>query len=283
MTQGSQPLSHLPVYPRIELAESPIALALCQLKFPEKYSVHDKAVVGKFQDAIDKKYPVPSEGIIQNITLGGSLDRPGIESQNTSTAPLWEFRDPEAKWLVSLSSSQLSLECREYDGFDSFTDRFREIVQALIATIRPTTITRLGVRYVNEVRVPSINPVPENTIRAELLGPLLQEPFRGAARHSQSYINLGYGDAQVNFQYGVIAGGTTIAPIPGQEVSSEPFILLDFDVYKEFKATALNANNVINDVEDFHDIISRLFRWSVTDEFIESRRVQDNEGRNSDS
>jgi uncharacterized protein (TIGR04255 family) len=259
---------NLAAQPRKVYTHPPLTLALCQVRFATKLSVNNGASVAPFQDAIQDEYPDPAPPTqqvaeIQIASPGGRLEHPGGPQ-----SVLWQFSDISGEWSVVLTQDFLTLETRSYDHFDDFLRRLERILKVLTDTIRPSVGRRIGLRYINEIRPGHRN--WSRVIQPELLGPLAIDLFSQNCIQSVQVMNLKAGEARINLQHGAFSTGTTVKPKPGLEVPEEPFYLLDFDVYEEFTAPRtlpMDPSVICKHVATYHQAISKLFLWSVTEEY----------------
>jgi len=182
----------------------------------------------------------------------------------------WYFSDNDDNWSLKLTPDSLTLETRTYEHFSSFVDRLEIVLRALAKHIRPSVGTRIGLRYINEIRQNELD--WELVIRPELLGPLALPQFASATQQIVQQVLLrrdaGMG---VNISHGLLLG-SVVNPRPGTPSPSGPLYLIDIDVFQDFKAGELlvNAPAVLRHVEEFHGIISRVFRWAITESYAET-------------
>jgi uncharacterized protein (TIGR04255 family) len=257
----------IPVSPRVVFETSPLSLALCQIRFPPVLSIAKQDWVAPFQEAIREDYPNGSP-IQQNVQVQIQLS--GASSVASSTGPAaWRFADLEDNWAVTLATDSVALETRAYQDFDDFLRRLDQMLHVLVQFVHPAITTRLGLRYINELR-PGHNDWP-SVIRPELLGAVAVPQF--STRTVQSVQQLALRDAEgagINVNHGVFPEGTIVNPRPGDSISEGPFYLLDLDVFQEFSrrdVLPINVALICQRVETYHDAISRLFRWSITENF----------------
>lgn len=270
MQKALEPWAQLAGHPREVLNHSPLALVICQVVFNEKLKVNDPAVAGSFQDRIDDQYPRFEQSENQQVEVSGGIGRQP-EARTTQSRPVYKFSDPKGVWIVSLTSNSITLECRHYSDFGEFLQRLREIVQVCIETIRPTIAHRIGLRYINEIRLDSALDA-RKVIRQELLGPLAISPFPEMVITSAHLMEMKTDtDARMNITHGYFPSGTTVQLRSDESPSEKGFYLLDLDVYRQWESTdqvAMNADRIADNVLAFHDTSSKVFWWSVTDEFL---------------
>jgi uncharacterized protein (TIGR04255 family) len=178
---------------------------------------------------------------------------------------------------VALTTEFVTLETRSYADFQDFLDRLREVLDALVNIFRPTIGTRVGLRYVNELR-----PGHEDwsrVVRPELLGPLAVPEVGALVVHADQQFQLRDPDGlAVQLAHGLVPGGSSVQPKLGEEPAQTPFYLLDMDVFQEFPhpgSLLMDPAAICTRVATFHEVVSRLFRWAITPEFAATLGVRD--------
>jgi uncharacterized protein (TIGR04255 family) len=258
----------LDVPPREVFERSPLVLALCQVRYSPVLSVSSPMSVAPFQQAIIDRYPVTSEERNVNVQVSGDFSTNQASVQSSLGPVSWRFADTDDTWTVVLTPEFLTLETRSYHDFADFVDRLDYLLRALAKHIGPRVGLRIGLRYVNEVR-------PDNqdwasVVRPELLGPLFVPALARHTKQAIQHVQLrGPDGVGVNIQHGLFPEGTVINPRPDVTPPSSPFYLFDVDVYQEFRPGVLpvKATVVCDHVRQYHDVVSRLFRWSVTEAY----------------
>ena len=260
----------LPRVERVVLAHSPLALAVCQIQFSPVLSVADPAFVAPFQRAIADYFPLAVPGQVTEMQLTFGPVEAG--AQPVRTTPQWEFSDRENTWKVVLNSSFVSLETRSYTDFSEFLQRFNTVLAALSRHIHPELGTRIGLRYINELRAGDTT--WSHVITQQMLGPLADPTFPVNAEQvgAIQQVTLRYPDHQgITIHHGVIPNGTTVRPRSGDPIPEGEFYLLDADVYREFPLPAglsMESASIRDHIQAYHDVIYRLFRWSITEDYL---------------
>ncbi len=254
----------LPDRARLVLAQQPLAIAICQVQFPEVQTVQDATFIAAFQTAISRTYPVAS---IQPRQIQVSMDPGGVRQQ---VSIQWAYADPDDTWHVVLAGDSLSLETRHYTHFEEFTERLQVVLTALFEHIRPSQIGRLGLRYVNEIRGSGM--AWTDIIRNELLGSLADPALNELTTQHIGEVQLRAGEHHlVQMRHGWFPQGTTVRPRAGEPVSDQPFYLLDFDAFEDLSGSAtpgVDRHYLCVRVATFHRNIYRLFRWAVSDDYL---------------
>jgi len=269
----------LPEMPHVIFEHPPLVLALCQVRYTSVLNVTNASFVAPFQEAIKDQYPVVAANPIHEIGVqfGNSPGEANILQGNPSIQ--WQFTDQDDNWKIVLTPDFFSIETRVYEHFDDFLDRLRKALNALIQHIKPVSGIRIGLRYVNEIRPSNID--WPHIIRRELLGPVIvPELINNAIQFTAvQQIQLRYPNEQgININHGLLPSGTIVAPRQGEEELLErPFYLLDFDAFHEFpppKSFIMNLDVICRDVKKYHRDIGRLFKWSVTEQYMSSLEVR---------
>lgn len=260
----------LPDHPRVALRESPLMLALCQVQFEGELHLADARVVAPFQEAVSPVYPHSSVAP-REVTL--RMDPSGVQQQVGVVQ--WTFRDTDDTWCLTLSGDALTLETRRYETFDDFLERLLAALAALRRVQSALAVKRIGLRYINEIREPSM-PWGE-IICAELLGPLAQQMLSPYVRQALQEIRLDYPDGPfITIRQGLLPAGTSVQPRQGQPIPEIPFYLLDFDAFREFGPESTEPwepGLIRRYVEVFHASIYRLFRWAVSEAYVQKLAV----------
>lgn len=269
MINGSDMLP-LPRVERVALEHAPLVLALCQVQFSSVLGVAEPAVVAPFQRAIAGQYPVATTLQVGGLQLTIGLQ--AASAQPLAPSGQWQFSDREGIWQVVLAPNFVSLETRSYTDFGEFLERFSTVLTALSEHIRPEVGMRIGLRYINELRPGDRN--WSRVIAPRMLGPLADRAFEANTEQvaSLQQLTLRYPDHQgINIHHGVIPNGTTVRPRPSEQIPEGEFYLLDIDVYREFplpSGLSVEPKRIREIVEQYHDVIYHLFRWSITDEYL---------------
>ncbi|MCL5257365.1 MAG: TIGR04255 family protein [Chloroflexi bacterium] len=261
----------LPKYERLVYQNPPLAQVICQVRFRRLLAVADKAAIGRVQQSFRSRYPklTETQGLelgIQSGPGGARLDQPH----------LWQFSDEEDNWKVIIAEEFLALDTHRYADFEDFLGRLNEALSIFVENVGPPEVLRTGLRYINEIRTDP--PDWTRVISGDLLGPLLSPELGKGTGQIQAVqqIQLRYpGQQGINIIHGAFPEGTTIAIAQAQQPPTVPFYLLDFDVYREYSSgEPINVEEICRNIGEANKAIYRLFRWSVTDEFISAMEVR---------
>jgi len=263
----------IPKVERIVFEQTPLVLAICQVRFRPLLSISDPAAVAPLQRALLERYPILDPFGELELKLQGLPSQAQIEPG--TPAHRWKFTDPDDIWSVVIALDFITIETRRYEAFEDFLQRLRELLAAFGESFPHTIGTRVGLRYINEIR--AADERWADVVRPGLLGPLGEPELAGEIDQVIQQLVLKVDDDQgINFRHGVLEG-TAVQPSPGDEPPVSKFYLLDYDAYREYPrpgSLLLDPDVVCRQVETHHEAIERLFRWSITEDYTASLGVR---------
>ena len=250
----------------------PLVLTICQVRFARVLSIADEACVAPFQNAVRRQYPLVERPVEFEVALDmRPLNTETYVSRSSATRN-WRFADVNGTWAVVLGQDFITLETRQYRGFDQFLERLSFVLHALVKHIAPELGLRIGLRYIDEIRTPSDD--PRVAVMPALLGALTQEELFSHAARSVQEIILQYPDREgVMLRHGYFSSGTTVQPASPEKVPQGPFYLLDTDVFREFvppDGLHMDVSSICRHVEEYHQAIYRVFRWALQEDYVSS-------------
>ena len=225
------------VYPN-----APLALVAVEVRFPEAPS--DRAlpmpVQRSFRDLLGDDWVIESHKV-QQFEVAFGPGGPGGQTVQQTVVPRFTLRDRTL--AVALTDSSLTVETTSYRHYLDFRAVLERVFGAAAELLKPDGVARVGMRYIDEIRVAGIEEDRSSDWR-EWLDPSLLPPkldgmmdqeyqpaaWDGAVRYvtgPERSLVLRYGARQ---GYAVQPRGSLnrpSAPAPG------PFFLLDFDSFWE--------------------------------------------------
>lgn len=242
----------------IPLKSAPLVKVIAQVRFPDVTVSPDREFVAGFQTAIRKRYPRFVEEGTQNLVFGPT----GISMM---PSVVWRFLDAPSLWRVSLTPTFMSLETMKYDSGKDFADRFRELLCFLGETVAPSHISRVGIRYVDQVQVTdglNVNDLLESHM-VEVSSRLPK------VRHMLSELEAESKEGFVLARWGHLPPEGTHDPETMPPVSS-PSWFLDVDSYASYESDLLeyDADIVSGVTNGLANRAYNLFRWCVNDRFL---------------
>ncbi len=257
----------LPDVEHVVYARSPLVLTICQVRFSPVLSIADTAFVAPFQRSIQHDYPVMIQGADVEVQLG--LGSGAVELQRGRQSPVYQFSDRDDNWKIILAQDFLGIETRKYHDFEDFLLRLRSVLAVLVEHINPSVVSRIGLRYINEIRLDSRD--LGEIIAPSMLGPLAFPPVAAHTSHTVAELLLAYpNNEQLRIRHGFLPRGTTVQLSTREEVNDKPFYLLDFDAFRDFtlpKGLPMEPKLVCELVAMYNKAIYKLFRWSIAEAY----------------
>ena len=250
-----------PVPETIHLPNTPLTSVLVQVRFPEILSIAKTEFIADFQESIRADYPLHHLDQDPILELNNSNIRQGF-------IPNWRFFDKERQWRLSLTTSFVSLETRAYQSRSDFTQRTEAIMHALLATIKPSMTTRIGVRYVDRIHGPKLEQL-SHFVRPEILGLCIRDHQENLNR-TLSEIVCETDVGLMTSRWGYIPANQTHEPELMPPISV-PSWFLDIDAYNEFtQPEAFDADKITSHVMKLATRTYGFFRWAVSDELLKA-------------
>jgi len=230
---------------RPRLRNAPLRQAVCELKFPPRPNLAE-ATVEQLAHALDEYYPAYSveQGVSIQVGPGGLAQQAVVRHR---------FVDTDG-WAVVVANDSLSVETTIYEDIDHFVGRWAWVQEAVESIIRLRRVTRLGLRYVNQLELGAgpIASVLRDAINPRLLTPweVLGGDHDAEPMASLQELRVRRGDTELTMRHGLV---------------SERTYLLDFDHYRE-QAQSLAVEHVVERLRSFNDAVAVAFEQSVTPE-----------------
>ncbi len=243
----------------IALPQAPLIAVVAQIRFPPIASIAREEFIGPFQERIRQQFPVLRQEREVSVVLTPSGVSPGGDPR-----PIWRFLDrpQDPEWKVSLASSFVSLDTSNYESRADFLRRLRAVLNALAATVAPSTSDRIGIRYVDRVQLDDADVDLKELIKPQVLGMTTVDPGGEAnLAHSISDTEFQLGEATLHGRWGLIPPDTQLDPLHGDAVGT-PSWILDLDMYTN-KISDFDVNRLTSATEGFAAHIYRFFRWAV--------------------
>jgi uncharacterized protein (TIGR04255 family) len=242
----------------IPLKNAPLVRVIAQIQFPEILAIGDKMAVAPFQETLRKQYPV----LRQEQTQALMMSPAGVVGGPMQTT--WRFNDNKNEWRLSLAPQSLSLETTKYTSRADFFARLRNAMVALEQHFSPSSIDRLGVRYIDRIIGQDFADI-DQLVRPEVRG-ILTLPMATAAAHSISETLFDVDGSQVLARWGRLPAHVTVDPSAIEPVAESSWIL-DLDMFS-VGSVMFEVDGLTNRAAKYAERLYTIFRWAVTDQFL---------------
>lgn len=269
IVRGVRPIGSIPVAPPFRLDNHDLALVLCQVRFSTVLRIRQEDAIVGFQDAIREEYPrYSSRHAVQFV-----LTPDGVQEQ-LAPDPQHRFDDSSGTYSVVLAPEFLALETRSYRGIDEFADRVAKLAAAVQKHFRPVELERVGLRFINELRLSSATSREAWDEVSEIIAPALlgasgDDALQGTVESSEHVLRLqGDGSDRIIVQHGLHMQGTTVPSNSVSQVSvadqARPFYLLDIDAFDD-APRPFAVPEITEAVQAFNADIRSFFAWGVAE------------------
>jgi uncharacterized protein (TIGR04255 family) len=163
------------------------------------------------------------------------------------------FRSKDKVHSVVLDFKFLSIEANKYDKYDDLKIIIEKVFNSFKKIYTPLSIKRLGLRYINEIKLNTGHPYEwKDYIHDSLIN--IYSSFYEKERYTRllSQIYYSFDDHRLIFTY-----GTPNSEFPSKITRKE--FLLDYDCAAE----NVEETDIIKDLDIFHNRIQTLFEYSI--------------------
>lgn len=247
----------------------PIRLVSFELRFPIRRRVATRTVWDAFEEVFAFDLPVVELLIREDDEL---------QLPAKATDPVLRRSTSDRDRAVTLQYGALTVETTAYSSYFKLRACINAAVKALESIPSALNVTRLGLRYINEIRVPGI----EGRIgdwKPYVNPSLLAANDSQPPGFSTSLIHGGLG-------FHSLSGGehtyAAYGPLPESSIEhdgvlqlreiSGPCFLLDIDSFLSGSSkapVATTRKEVLSVVDRLHDSVETVFNWSITERLRE--------------
>jgi uncharacterized protein (TIGR04255 family) len=178
---------------------------------------------------------------------------------------------------ATISPTVFSIETSDYQHFDWFLDLIHRAFAELMTVAVVPTLSRVGLRYTDEIRVPGVNS-PEDWkdfVDPSLLGPLgLVDGL--VSENYQGHVSFRVHDHHlIHFRYGATEGWSVDpgGPLRVENLGSGPYFLIDLDSFwtaPDTEFPEFSVDTTVSLVKDLHHPLRCLFEASITERLRDS-------------
>ena len=225
-----------------------------QLRFSPVLAM-DNQGLGKFQQNVKSILPQLKEGKELDIETKMSLKEP-ISTQVKETRPRWTFFSQDKEKILAITTKEFTLEYRRYLDIEETSSDFEALWTKFQEVYEVSQVDRIGLRYINQVKIPSGDPldwegyVHDNLVDATLGPSQLTGERLARSMHAINWTNE---DHRITFQFGLHNSDFPEA------IAKKEFIL-DYDCYTVGPVDGSEASKFLR---IFNEIIGKLFEACI--------------------
>lgn len=250
---------------------APVVLAALEVRHPaaDPLTPSEHRVIKK---RLSARFPLESPGQITNFQiLSGAATQPEITSEQFP-----RFMDRTKTLAVSFRRGALVVEASRYPGWSEFRQLVTEVLDARMETAPVAGVERIGLRYINEIRVPTNGETNwAEWVASSLLGPRTDAKIALPLGQWQGIGIYGSQPGQMLvLRYGP-RDGFAVDPSSdlrrSHPIEGGPYFLADIDSFwtPEDVIPEYEREKVISRCNELHDPIRALFESVITDRLRE--------------
>ncbi len=251
----------------------PLVLTVLEIRYPEIAGGLTDAAVAAMKEAVRDSLPVMAPQIEHQIGVPINSAMPPQVEQRSS--PRFCARDQATALVVR--SDALVLETTVYAGWvEHFRPLAKQVTEALERICAPDGLLRIGLRYIDEIRVPDAGGGPDGwdgyinprllaaaaaDLRPDGMNPTTWQGLIQYQTEASCALNVRYGPQE---GYAVDPQGPTrrksVAP-------AGPYFLLDSDAFwsGDDEIPEFAADGILELCDQVHQAASDFFKIAVTD------------------
>ncbi len=182
------------------------------------------------------------------------MDNTKVDESKESS--LHEFFDSSKHHKFVLTYNYLSLECSKYVNFESLEQIIQRILKLVLEAFTDIRIQRLGMRYVNQIKIKEGDPLDwTSLVKSSLINNVDNcIDNKSKVSRSLSQMTLNEEDYKITFTYGLYN-----SEFPNRIARKE--FLLDYDCYTDL----FERNDIYTLLKVFNAKINDLFEKSIED------------------
>lgn len=263
-------------YPRREVfPNAPLEFVACEIRVPTAPKLVREDTVEALTDELADVLPIPDQEQVQTLTVIGGKDG-GVETERR-----YRFLNRKRTASAVVARSAITVETTDYHEFSEFRSLVLTVADAVAATTKIVGIERVGLRYIDEVRIPDeITDARgwRGWISDEVLGVLsVAEGYQTDG--FQTVLRLAGEDSTgVVLRYAAMVGDGVVGEGPLRRrapASTGPFFVIDTDSYRMSPGPDMEdfVHDSIADVLDLiHKPVGTLFHRAITNRLREEFR-----------
>jgi uncharacterized protein (TIGR04255 family) len=237
-----------------------LSLVVLRVDFPPLAIVPGTAE-SPFAAAVIDRFPYASGSPVREMTV--SLAEGGAEVSHVDQGLLWVFRKTvDGTCNVSLGHGFLTIEYgpADYSGYDNLYLESTQLLLALQSTLKVKEFSRVGLRYVNEIRLPGRATDWDGIIAPNLAAAAFARPIAGGRlQRSMHQISEIHDDNQLILSYGL--------PNPDYPAALvQRHFVLDIDCSR---SGAIPTAEALEAIGELNTLASNTFESSIGDSLRE--------------
>jgi uncharacterized protein (TIGR04255 family) len=252
---------------------SPLQYVVLEVRYPYAPRLRQDGTRDAILIELDDVLPIVKQQ--QHVTMTGPVG--GLVNQQVEQVP--RAFNAARTTALTIMANAITFDTTDYKTFEEFRALANRCLEALAKHASPAAIERVGLRYINEIRVPE--PI---TDARDWSGWVTDALVAAAAINSdhraaefQGAVQYATGENRnLTLRFGAARDGTVIGdePLKRRESPKEgPFFFLDLDSFWEPPVDASpswDLETVMAVIDELHSPIDATFQAAITDKLRDS-------------
>ncbi|MCA1601249.1 MAG: TIGR04255 family protein [Acidobacteria bacterium] len=250
---------------------APLALVAVEARFPEATSGPLRPPVQRaLRDVLGGDWVL--EGVKQE-TMQIAVGASGVLPQAVKVENLTRLTIRDRTQAITVRPDSVTIEAARYPGYREFREVLRAAFDAVERVLEPDGMTRLGVRYIDEIRVPDSGDLGlwDGWINSALLAPraegLTVKGWTSAVQYETGE------DRRLVLRYGPTEGPVVDPSGPLRRPQPPPpggAFVLDFDSFWHPSGIpTFSSEDLLNACDGLRDPVRRLFDQLISQRLID--------------
>lgn len=252
----------------------PVVLTACEVRVPPTGLPVSNDQIQALREQLREVLPILTVQPLQQVTLQVSEGRP--QPPTFDSARLVLLSNRERTFLVQVAADSVVVKTADYRGWDEFRPILARVIRATRDTFDPDGYVRIGLRYIDEIRLPDGgDDVHEwdGYLADDLLTPSTlsgaDQALRTTGWEAVTQFEAGPGHTVI-VRYGPKVGYAVNPADQPRRVRlppAGPYFLFDVDSYWETSGGVpeFNPDELTERCDDLHRPVRSLFDRAITD------------------
>ena len=247
---------------------APLALVAAEIRYPPvTEGALSMAIHRRIRDALGSGWVIHND-TTQTFEVGVDAAGPRASSRSETVG---RITSRQRTRIVTARPNNFTVEVVDYKHFTDFRGLLERASVAVESVLKPDGISRIGLRYIDEIAVPESPPQWNNWLGASLMAPSLSPQltpaeWTGAVRYQVTT------DQSLVFRYGPSASPvvSSAGPLRRPRVPDGPIYMLDFDSsWQPGNIPEFKADTIITVADRLRSPIRELFDSLITPSLLD--------------
>jgi len=205
-------------------------------------------------NVVKKRFPITEEKTIMGKEL---LIGPNITQEQPIEKKEWNYYGEKREKQLTISLETMFIKYNKYEYYEMLREDFLSVLGALLTAYPKLQIKRLGLRYIDNIKIPNENPLEwDRYLKPALTGIFAIAETKETISRAFHVLELNNGEDSLRFQFGMF---NPDYPAP---IKKKAYIL-DHDIYV---SKIIDSSEIVETLDRFHATISHSFEEVITDD-----------------